>query len=135
MLKATVNEVSLFTLVAPTTTPPPLMRTVVSPGPGTKFVPVMVTVTLVPRTPLFGDMAVMVGVASPTVNFTGLLVPRELVTVTSREPGGALRAMVNVAVKEESLTTETLLLVTPPSLMLTVGVPTVPVKLDPLIVT
>ena len=43
--------------------------------------------------------------------------------------------MVNVAVKDESLTTETLLPVTPLPLMLNVGVPAPAVKLDPLIVT
>ena len=67
-------------------------------------------------------MAVMVGVASPTVNFTGLLVPRELVTVTSREPGGALRAMVKVIVAE-LFEIETLLIVTPLPLISTVLVP------------
>ena len=116
MLKATVNEVSLFTLVAPTTTPPPLMRTVVSPGPATKFVPVIVTVIVVPGTPLDGDMELIVGVASPMLNFTGLLVPRELVTVTSREPGAAVTEMVKVMVAEP-LDIEMLLIDTPPPLI------------------
>src|SRR5438105_14279152 len=83
-----VMDVSLWTLTLLAVTPPALIFTVV-PEPETKFVPVNVTVCVVPFVPLAGEIDVMVGVGRPTVNVTALLAPLELVTVTSRGPTGA----------------------------------------------
>src|SRR6267154_362530 len=114
-------EVSLWTLTLAAVTPPALIDTVV-PEPETKFVPANVTVTVVPLKPVAGVIDVIVGVGRPTVNLTALLVPLELVTVTSRGPAGASGATVSVIVTAP-LITETSLAVTPVPVMPTVVVP------------
>src|SRR5438309_881542 len=60
-------------------------------------------------------MAVSVGVAAvgTTVNVTALLVPTEVVTVTSCEPPTAVELMMKVAVAVVDVETATLLAVTP----------------------
>src|SRR5438093_12514988 len=63
-----------------------------------KSVPVNVTLTVVPLNPLDGEIEVNVGVGRPTLNGMGLLVPREVVTVTLSEPAGASAATVRVNV-------------------------------------
>ena len=80
-------------------------------GAGAKFVPVRVTGTLAPWTPLAGAIAVRVGAAALTVKTTGAVVPPVVVTVTLRAPVVAVAAMVNVAVIWVALTTVTLLTV------------------------
>jgi hypothetical protein len=67
-------------------------------APETKFVPVRVTGTAVPWTPVAGLTDVNVGVGGLTVNGAALLVPPVVVTVMLAEPTAALAAMVNVAV-------------------------------------
>src|SRR2546427_6552850 len=137
MLNVAVNEVSLWTFTLLAVTPPELIFTTV-PEPERKFttpdlggrlksevlklVPVIVTVTFVPLNPLEGEIDVTVGVGRPTLNFTALLVPRELVTVTSCEAGGASGATVNVTVMVSSVT-EGPLKVTPEPVIPTVVTP------------
>src|SRR2546427_595079 len=87
-----------------------------------KFVPVKVTCVLGPLSPFAGETDVTVWVGRPTVNFTALLVPRELVTVTSCEAGGASGATVNVTVMV-SFVTEGPLKVTPEPVIPTVVTP------------
>jgi hypothetical protein len=67
-------------------------------APETKFVPVRVTGTAVPWTPVDGLTDVNVGAGGFTVNTAAALVPPLVVTVTLAEPSAALAAMVNVAV-------------------------------------
>jgi hypothetical protein len=75
----------------------PLLPTAIA-APATKFVPVSVTGTLVPWTPLAGLTEASVGAGGFTVNTTALLVPPLVVTVTFAAPVAALAALVNVAV-------------------------------------
>ena len=63
-------------------------------APETKFVPVRVTGTLVPRTPLAGAMEVRVGVAALTVKTAAAVVPPVVVTVTLRAPMVAVAEIV-----------------------------------------
>jgi hypothetical protein len=67
-------------------------------APETKFVPVRVTGTLAPWTPVAGLTDVNVGAGGLTVKTTAALVPPLVVTVTLAAPGVALAAMVDVAV-------------------------------------
>src|SRR5437867_3757169 len=101
-------------------TPPALILTVVPFL--TKFVPVIVTVTVVPLKAFEGEIDEIVGMGTPIVNVIGLLVPREFVTVTSREPGTAFASTASVMVTEV-LDIEMLLKVTPRPLISTVDVP------------
>jgi hypothetical protein len=78
----TVTALLTFTVVAPTT----------------KFVPIKVTGTVVPWTPLLGLMEVTVGGGGVTVNVAALLVPPGVVTVTLAASRVAVAAMVKVAV-------------------------------------
>jgi hypothetical protein len=82
----------------------------------------MLTVTFVPLKPLDGEIDVIVGVGKPTLNLTALLVPNELVTVTSWDAGGASAATVNVAVIV-SPPIDSPLMVTPAPVIATVVVP------------
>ena len=67
--------------------------------PGTKFVPVRVTFTDVPRNSKAGEMDVSTGAGgATTVNVTALLLPVGVVTVTLRALNVALDAMVKVVV-------------------------------------
>jgi hypothetical protein len=85
------------TTTLPAVTPLPLTPTV---APETKFVPVNVTFTAVPCTPLFGATDVSVGVdAEPfTVKGTAPVTPPGAATVTLCPPAEAFDAMLNVAV-------------------------------------
>jgi hypothetical protein len=95
MTKLVVNCVEVVTVTAPTVIPAPLSVTPVAPL--TKFVPVMVTVpTVVPMSPLFGEICVMVGTVEVTVKPTALLVPVDVATVTWRNPGAALAAIMKL---------------------------------------
>ena len=82
MVNVAVICVALTTVVLLTVIPAPLRAMV---APATKFVPVSVTGTLCPCTPLFGLIEVSVGGvggARFTVNGCAPLVPPEVVTVT-----------------------------------------------------
>ena len=73
MVNVAVICVALTTVVPLTVIPAPLTATV---APATKFVPVSVTGSLCPCTPLFGLIEVSVGGSSRfTVNVCALLVP------------------------------------------------------------
>jgi hypothetical protein len=109
--------VALTTTTLPTVTPVPLTFTV---EPAPKFVPVSVTGTLVPCTPLVGLIEVSVGAPAFTVNVTPLLFSPPDVTVTVSPPVDALAATWNVAVICVALTTTALLTVTPLPLTFTV---------------
>jgi hypothetical protein len=101
-----------FTTVTPLTVIPLLPGLTVAPL--TKFVPVRVTGTAVPCSPLFGLTDVSVGAGGRfTVNGTPLLVPPAVVTVTLLAPVAAVPEIVNVAVICVPLTTVTLLTVIP----------------------
>ena len=80
-----------------------------------KFVPVSVTVGAVPRTPLEGEIPVIVGagVCGTTENVSALLVPFAFVSVTSWVPAGVPAAIVSVTVTELPLMTATSVAVTP----------------------
>jgi hypothetical protein len=65
-----------------------------------RFVPVSVTPTVVPCTPLTGEIPLSVGRAVVTVNVTALLVPPGVVTVTLCGPVAAVLEMLNVAVTD-----------------------------------
>jgi len=70
-----------------------------------RFVPVKVTVTLVPRAPDVGLIEVSVGAGGAvTVNVTGLVTPPGVDTLTVRAPRVARLAMVKVVVTVVSLT-------------------------------
>src|ERR1700731_254358 len=110
MVNVPVICVALATVVLLTVIPAPLTPMV---APATKFVPVSVTATPCPCTPLFGLIEVSVGGATFTVNGGGPLVPPEVVTVMVRAPVAVFAAMVNVAVICVALTTVVLLTVIP----------------------
>ena len=98
-----------------------------------RFVPVSVTFTGVPRTPLLGLMLVRVGASVVTRNCTVLVVPTDVVTLTFLVAGGAVGEMVKVAVTVVELTTPMSLTVIPlagPPVMLIADAPVrfVPVR-------
>ena len=109
-------ELTTVTLLAVT---PGLLTATVAPA--TKLVPVRVTGTLVPCTPLAGLTDVSMGAGGFTVKPTALLVPPLVVTVTFAAPVAAAAPMVSVAVIWVELTTVTLLAVTPGLLTATVA--------------
>jgi hypothetical protein len=98
-----------------------------------RFVPVMVTGTLVPRAPLLGLMVVSDGCGAFTVNATVPVVPNGVVTETVPAPSAALLAIANVAVIVPELVTATLVTVIPALDTLTVAGPLrfVPVRVTP----
>lgn len=102
-------------------TPVPDMVTAVAPC---RSVPVSVTGTVVPRTPVVGLIEASVGPV--TVNGTVLLVPPGPVTVTVLAPSVAPAVIVKVAVTEVSLATLMALAVTPVPEMVTPVVPARP---------
>jgi hypothetical protein len=82
--------------------------------PAAKLVPVTVTGTLAPCSPLLGLIDVIVGVAAGfTVNIIALVVPAGVVTVTFAGPSPALDPTTRVAVMWPESTTDTALTVTP----------------------
>lgn len=98
-----------------TTTPvqvmlPPFIATAFAPN---RLLPLMVTGTIVPRTPDVGLMPVSVGTGAVTVNVTVLVVPSGVVTLTVLVVVAAVEAMVKTATTWESLTTPMSLTVTP----------------------
>jgi hypothetical protein len=112
MVKVAVAVVGLRTEKPLTVTPAPETVTVVAP---VKFVPVKVTGTAVPRTPVGGAIEVNVGAGgTTTVKVTALLGPPGAVTVTFLAVPAAPAVMVKVALTWLSLTTVRPLTVTPP---------------------
>jgi hypothetical protein len=111
-----VKEVALVTLTWLTESPASSAETLVLPGWVSKLVPVKVTVTLAPLTPLEGLIDVRVGGGATgmvTANGTGPLVPPSFATVMLRLPGAASEAIVKLAVIDVSLPTVTELTVIP----------------------
>jgi len=117
MVNVAVIDVLLTTVMLLTVMPVPL-RAIVDPE--AKSVPVTVTATAVPWTPLLGAIEVSVGAPELTVNVCEPLVLLPVVTVTFCGPVGALAAMVNVAVIDVLLTTAGLLTLMPVPLRLIV---------------
>ena len=126
MVNVAVIVESLTTVKPLTVMPPTLM-----PVAALRFVPVSVTGTDDPRTPLLGLICVSTG--ATTVKVTGLLVPPEVVTVTFLAVRAAPPAIVNVAVTVVSLTTAMLLTEMPADGVTVTAV--VPVKAVPVRVT
>ena len=105
IVSGTVMDVPLETDGAPADTPVPLTCTVVAPL--TKLVPVRVTVTVDPATPVAGVIPVSVGprfAAGMMPKFSPLLVPADVDTVTVRLPV-AVDATVSGTVMEVALIT------------------------------
>jgi hypothetical protein len=112
-VKVAVKVVALTYVMPLTVTPPPPVTEIVSPD-GVKLVPARVTVTAVPRLPLFGMIEISVGAGGlATANVRPLLFPPEVVTVTVRLPTVVPGAIVNVAVSCVGLATLTPVTVTP----------------------
>ncbi len=95
IVKVAVIWVALATLTLLTDTPLLLIFTV---APEMKLVPVSVTGTVLPCTPLFGLIEVRVGPVEVMVKVTALLVPADVVMVTLSAPGAASAAIVKEAV-------------------------------------
>jgi hypothetical protein len=108
-----------LTTVTPETEIPELALTV---EPATKFVPVKVTATVDPVSPMAGLIDVSVGGGGVMLKVTGGLVPYKVVSVTVAAPKAALAAMVKVAVSSLELITPTLETDTPGLLTATVPV-------------
>jgi len=117
MMKFAVMVEALTTVTWDTVTPLPLTATV---APEAKFVPVNVTVAVLPCVPLEGDSDTSDGVAL-TVKFTLPEVPPEVVTDRARAPSVAPDAMVRFAVMVEAFTTVTCDTLTPVPLTATVA--------------
>ena len=114
IVNVVVAVVAFVTVTVPTVTPPPEMATVVPAA--VKFVPVSVTGTAVPRTPVLGTIDASVGTAGLTiVNGTVLLAPPGVVvTLTFLAVRPAPAAIAKFALTVVSLTTARPLTVTPP---------------------
>src|SRR2546426_42093 len=106
-----VAVVALETTTLPTMMPVPLAVTVVAPS--TKFDPVRVTGTLVPRGPDDGLIASSAGTPGTTVNMRALLVPPAVLTVMLRGPGAALGRIPKVTFIEVLLEANTELMNVP----------------------
>jgi hypothetical protein len=132
MLKVAVIVVE-FTTVTPVTPRPPTPVNVVPVV--VKLVPLIVTGTLLPPTPVFGVIEASVACgALPIVNSKALLVtPPGLVTATFLVPVVVVAEMLNVAVIVVSLTTVNAVTVIPPPPVTLI--PFAPVKLVPVRVT
>jgi hypothetical protein len=109
IVRAVVIVVELTTVTGPTVTSVPLTDTV---APATKFVPVSVTGTAVPRVPDDGLIDASVGVGGApdpalTVKLTAPLVPFGVVTDTVRAPTAAVAPIVRVVAIVVGLTTVT----------------------------
>ncbi len=123
-----VVEFTTVTLLADT--PLPEMLSVAG---AVKLDPVSVTVTVVPRLPVFGESLLSTGLAGAvTVKACAPLVPAEVFTVTLRAPVEAPAPIVNVAVILLALATATFETVTPEPLTVTEAPE---MKLDPVSVT
>jgi len=96
MVNVAVTVVGFTTMMLLAVIPvPPVMLTAVAP---VRFVPVRVTATAAPRTPLVGVIEVNVGKTTVKAPVRVLLVPPEVVTVTFLAPVAAVAEMVKVAV-------------------------------------
>jgi hypothetical protein len=93
----------------------------VTPVAAPRFVPVMVTGTVAPRAPLFGEMPVTAG-ARTVKALLRVAMPLTLVTETFLAPVPAVAVIVNVAVMVLAFTTLTLLTLTPRPDTVTTGV-------------
>lgn len=125
MVKVAVRFVGLVTVTPLTVMPPPETATVVSPA--MKLVPVSVTATAVPRTPVGGATEVNVGDGGiTTVKVTALLVPPGAVTVTFLAVPDAPAEIVKLVLTWVSLTTVMGPTVMPPPFTLTAVVPVRP---------
>jgi hypothetical protein len=111
-----INELTLVTPTSLTAIPGPAATEVT---PGTKFVPVSVTVSVVPGGASSGSMLISVGGGTSTVNVWVPLVPPAVATVTVRFPGAARGSIVKVAVSAVEVATTTSLTETPPPLTVT----------------
>jgi hypothetical protein len=129
MVKVAVSAVALVTTTLLADTPP---LTVTDVAPVTKLVPVIETLTDVPRTPLDGVRLTAVGAGGVTVSVCEPVVPPVVVTVTVRPPRAASLAAVNLAVSDVVLVRATSLTVTPAPLTATVAPATklVPVSVN-----
>jgi hypothetical protein len=133
IVRPTVRAVLFCTDTCPTVMPAPLTATVVALS--MKFVPVSVSDVVVPAAAVVGLIAVSVGAGGTTVNVrSGLVPPVDVVSVSFREPSGAVAAIVNVATAVVALWTRTLLTVTPRPVITTAAVSPI-VKPSPAIVT
>ena len=125
MVKFAVAVVGLVTFTALTVIPKPETATVVSPV--MKLLPVSVTATVVPRTPVAGEIEVNVGVGGiVTVKATVLLTPPGAVTVTFLAVPAANAEMVRVVCTSVALTTVMGPTVMPPPDTVTAVVPVKP---------
>ena len=131
IVNVVVAVVAFTTVTAPTVTPPPETATVVPDV--VKFVPVRVTGTDLPRTPVLGATEVSVGIGGAiTVNASVFVAPIGVVTLTFLRVRPAVAEIVNVAVAVMSLTTVSPLTVIPPP---TPVIAVAPVKPRPVKVT
>jgi hypothetical protein len=119
MVKTAVISVELTTMTSLTLTPMAPTKTVAG---ETKFVPVKITGTVVPVSPLLGLIDVKVGAGGAMAKLTAPLVPPAVVTVTPPIPAAAFPAIANMAVIWVEFTTLTLLTVTPAMPTFTVAV-------------
>jgi hypothetical protein len=129
-LKLAVRLVPLATVTPLTLTPAPLTATV---APARKFVPVSVSLIVLPAIAVAGLRLASVGAAAVTVNVPPLVVPPAVVTVTVRAPSVALPLTDSCAVAVVGLCTVTLTTTTPSPLTVTFVPPAM--KLDPVTVT
>jgi hypothetical protein len=127
IVKVAVTVVSFTTEIPLTVTPDPDTVTAVAP---VRPLPVKVTGTLVPRTPVFGEIELSEG--PHNVNVCVVLVPPGVVTLTFLVPSDVVAEIVKVAVSIVEFTTVTALTVTPLPALTVVPVA---VKLVPVSVT
>ena len=80
--KLAMRDVELSTLTPLTVTPVPLTRTVVAPAPRANWLPVSVTGTTVPSTPVSWEIIDKAGAGTATEKVTGLLSVRPVLTTT-----------------------------------------------------
>ena len=109
--KLAVMEVALFTVTPVAVIPVPLKLMVVAPV--WKFVPVSVSLTVVPCAPMTALSEVSVGAGGLTVKATALVVTPREVMLTFCMPSVALAAITKLAVIEVGLATVTLFAVIP----------------------
>lgn len=128
MVKVAVAVVAFTTVKPLTVIPVPEWFKAVAP---VRLVPVSVTATTVPRTPVAGVIEVNVGApGTMTVKATALLTPPGAVTVTFRAVPAAVVEMTKFAVTWVGLTTVMVFTVTPPpgTVMAVVPVNPLPVR-------
>jgi hypothetical protein len=130
IVRFTVIVVEETTVTVPTVTPPPFISTLVPFV--VKLEPMIVTGTVVPRTPELGVIDDTVGDGGLfTVNVKALVSPFGVLTMTGLGLGTAVGETVKVAVTVESFTTVNELTVTPAPAVTAVA----PVRPEPEMVT